>query len=260
MSESQSKVFMSPSNDPEMELAQNKACKTFRYFWREMFWERQRIIPGLDLAYIKASFFDIDRNTATRSSPEYMWIGEVDFDGYFVSGILLNSPNWLKSIKAGDAVQIRLDEISDWMYAINAEVYGAYTVNLLRSRMSQQECQEHDGAWDLNFGDPHQIRIVLGQTIFGEDVEILEHPMSENRAEPLSTELIADPSMLSRQDDRGWTLLHHHALAGNTANVKILLDRGANINTVTNQGVTPLQLAESLGWDKVIALLNGKST
>ena len=32
-----------------------------------------------------------------------MWLGEVDFDGQFVSGVLLNSPNWLKSFKAGDA-------------------------------------------------------------------------------------------------------------------------------------------------------------
>jgi uncharacterized protein len=146
----------------------------------------------LDLAYVKAPFFDVDQDIATQSSPEYMWVGEVDFDGHFVGGILLNSPSWLKSIKAGDSVRIRLDTISDWMYAINAEVYGAYTVNLLRSRMSQQECREHDSAWGLNFSNPNQIRIVPGQTVFGDDVEIPEHPMSENRAEPLSAELIAD--------------------------------------------------------------------
>ena len=45
------------------------------------------------------------------------------------------------------------------MYAISGEVFGAYTVNLMRSRMGRQERQEHDSAWGLNFGDPTKIRV-----------------------------------------------------------------------------------------------------
>ncbi len=61
--------------------------------------------------------------------------------------------------------------------------------------------------------------------------------------------------MLHEKDDRGWTLLHHQALAGSTATVEILLELGADTNAKTNHGMTPLQLAQSLKWDKVIALL-----
>ncbi len=64
--------------------------------------------------------------------------------------------------------------------------------------------------------------------------------------------------MLDAKDDRGWTLLHHQSLAGSAATVKVLLDRGADMNAVTNNGMTPLKLAKSLGWDKVAALLVGK--
>ncbi len=48
MSESQpSKVFMFDGDDPEMARASQDARKTFGYFWREIAWERRRIIPGL---------------------------------------------------------------------------------------------------------------------------------------------------------------------------------------------------------------------
>jgi hypothetical protein len=63
-------------------------------------------------------------------------------------------------VKAGDAARIPLGEISDWMYAIGGEVYGAYTVNLMRSRMGARELREHDTAWGLDFGNPKQIRLV----------------------------------------------------------------------------------------------------
>jgi ankyrin repeat protein len=46
------------------------------------------------------------------------------------------------------------------------------------------------------------------------------------------------------------------ALAGSTSNVKILLEHGADPNAVTDNGMTPLQLAHSLGWEKVVALLS----
>jgi ankyrin repeat protein len=52
--------------------------------------------------------------------------------------------------------------------------------------------------------------------------------------------------------------LHHQALAGSLATVKILLEFDADVNAVTDRGMTPLQLAKSLGWDKVVALLKSR--
>jgi uncharacterized protein len=48
MSESQpSRVFMFDNSDPEMQRAYENARATFRYFWREIAWERRRIVPAL---------------------------------------------------------------------------------------------------------------------------------------------------------------------------------------------------------------------
>ena len=134
MSDSQpSKVFMFDNSDPEMQRRLREGSASFRYFWREVAWERRRIVGGVDVACVKAPFSDSEPSTDDEENPdvEQMWLGEIDFDGHFVSGVLLNSPNGLTSVKAGDSARMRLDEITDWMYAIDGEVYGAYTVNLM---------------------------------------------------------------------------------------------------------------------------------
>src|SRR5262249_1108616 len=82
-----------------------------------------------------------------------------------------------------------------------------------------------------------------------------EHPMSEAMASSLKDQLAKDPSLVSAKDDRGWTFLHQEALAGSGPTLKILLAAGADPKAVTDHGMTPLQLAQSLGWDKVVALL-----
>jgi uncharacterized protein len=264
-----SKVFVGDNSNTEMQHACENARASFRHFWREVHWERRRIVPALDLACVKASFSDGPDARRAEGTPnaEHMWMSDVDFDGRIVSGVLLNAPNWLKTVKEGDSAHISLGEIGDWMYVISGEVFGAYTVNLLRSRMGRQERQEHDNAWGLKFGDPKTIRVVpepnkgggLLKNWFRKlSADTGEHPMSENMATPLREQLANDPTLAFVKSDRGWTFLHQEALAGNAATVKVLLDAGADVNALTGHGMTPLQLAKSLGWDKVAALLEGK--
>ena len=232
-----SKVFLFDNSDPEMQQAYENARANFRYFWREVAWERRRIVPALDVACVKAPFSDGEGKARNDGNPdvEQMWLGEVDFDGRFVSGVLLNSPNWVKSVKAGDSARLSLDEITDWMYVIGGEVYGAHTVNLMRSRMDKRERKEHDSAWGIDFGYPNTIRVVPPKkNWFGMRVaEIQEHPMSVAMAPSFKSELKADPSLVNTKDDRGWTLLHHQALAGSAPTVKVLLDAGADPNART---------------------------
>lgn len=250
MAESDSpQVFMFDNSDTEMQRAYAQARATFRYFWREVAWERKRIVPALDLACVKAPFADGELQGSAGASPEveHMWLSDVDFDGVFVSGVLVNVPNWVKSVKQGDSARLPVGKLSDWMYAISGEVYGAYTVNLLRSRLNPRERNEHDAAWGLSFGEPSTIRVVS---------ESEHHAMCENMASSLRDNLAQNPSLVSAKGHNGWTLLHQDASAGSMATVKVLLQAGADRNAAADNGMTPVQLARGLGWDNVVELLD----
>lgn len=257
MSNAPSSTVVMFDSDSEMRRAYDQARSTFRYFWRELAWERRRIVRALDLACVKAPFSDRPSAHRTKGSleVEQMWLNEIDFDGQFVSGILLNDPNWLKSVKAGDSARFTLDQITDWMYVIDDEVYGAFTVNLIRSRMSAKECEDHDQAWGLRFGDPATVRLGPGRS---PDAADDEHPMSLAMVRSFQKQIADDPSLIHSTDERGWTLLHQQALAGSAATVKVLLDAGADANAITENGMTALQLACSLGWVNVASLLTSK--
>ena len=202
-----------------------------------------------------------------------MLVSDVDFDGQRVSGTLINQPNWLKSIKEGDSVSVQPKEVNDWMYAISGRVYGAYTVNLMRSRMGRVERAGHDKAWGLDFGNPDQIHVVpptffnkkpsLLSKVFGggnpppdlAEIEATEHPMAANMGPSLEQTLTEKPEFVHETDDRGFTLLHSFALAGANTAVEIMLRHGADPNAVTQNRMTPLRLAKSLGWKKVAQTL-----
>ena len=141
-----------------MHAAYGRARETFRFFWRAQLWEFNRIIPALSLACVKLPFAD-GKLTDPDAEVEHMWVNEIGFDGKLISGTLINDPNGLKSVKVGDAVKVPVGAISDWMYAVGDDVCGAFTVNLIRSRMAKAEMRSHDGAWGLNFGDPKEERL-----------------------------------------------------------------------------------------------------
>jgi len=270
-------VYFVKDKDPEMQRAIERARESFRYFWRELAWEQRRIIPGLSLSAVKVPFSDPPEVQHDEDEPtvEQMWLSEIEFDGKLVTGTLLNSPHWLKSISEGDQSQVPISGISDWMYAIGERVYGAYTVNLLRSQMGSSERKEHDSAWGLDFGDPNKVEVVppewfgakpkagFFKRLFGGgaddtppvDLETAEHPMAVNMADSLREFLSQDPMNVYQSDDKGWTMLHQQALAGTAIGVSILLEHGADPNAAANDGTRPLELAQSLGWKQVIEVL-----
>src|SRR5688572_859453 len=128
----ESPVIFSPGEDPEMEQAGVKARQTFRYLWREIAWERRRIVPGLDATIVKAAFSDPPEVRAKNPEGlevEFMWMTDIDFDGRQVTGTLVNSPMSLQSFSEGDQVKISGKQICDWMYVYTGETYGGFTID-----------------------------------------------------------------------------------------------------------------------------------
>ena len=236
---------------PQMLDAYNKARSTFKYFWRELGWERRRIVPALDLACVKAKF----QQESSSEFPivEHMWLDDISFDGIHVSGCLLNNPNELTNIKQGDYVEIPLCEISDWMFATNGKTYGGFTVQALRAAMDNDEREAHDNAWGLDFGDFDKIQVVYEQDEHPEN--IIEHPMSINMAPSLKEFLAQHPDEVTKKDDRGFTMLHRETIAGNKSCVEILLQMGADINAKTNSGHKASDFAKMLEWEHLAPIL-----
>ena len=260
---SDSPVFWADNEDPEMQRAIKRARQTFRFFWREVSWEQRRIIPGLDVACVKVAFWD-DGDPSDEDVPvEQMWVSDVDFDGAIITGTLINQPNWLNSVSEGDDVEIKPNQLSDWMYAINNKVFGAFTVNFIRSQMPKGERKAHDDAWGMDFGSPSEVKLVppdfLGKGARSgsqtpAEVGAVEHPMALNMCESLA-EFASDPANLNSTDDKGFTVLHSLALAGAAKGVSILLEHGADPTQPAANGMTPAMLAKKLGWKQVQQVL-----
>lgn len=278
----ESPIMRYPGDDEGLAAAYAAARETFCHYMREMTWENRRIIPGNQLAMVKARFDDDDPD----AEAEHMWVKEAFFDGREISGVLNNQPNWLKKVNAGDPVTFPLDRLSDWLIVgHNGAVYGGYTIQYMRGGMDANERAAHDQAWGLEFGDPDRVRFgyglnkpeplvpekrgLLGRLLgrgggspteaLSPDTSLEDHPMACNMAPELIKMLEERPQDMLAADAEGWTVLHSMALGGSAVSVDLLLRHGGvDPNAKTAHGMTPLALAESLGWDTVCDLIRAK--
>lgn len=222
---------------------------------------------------VKLPFTDGPR-TDGKSDYEHMWIGNIDFDGDSVSGILLNAPNWLTSVCEGTPVTMPFGQITDWMMTADGRAYGGFTVNLMRSRMDSRARQQHDQAWGLEFGDPFDIKVEVERQAKAKSSLIAglfdrrarqqststpfsDHPMCVNMIPKIETQLQTDRDIATTIGEDGWTLLHHEALAGNFGVVRLLITYGADASARTPNGYTAAQLAQKIGWSNIADYING---
>lgn len=239
------------NESPEMINAFQQARNTFKYFWREVSWDYRRIISMLDIACVKSIFCQEDESG--EMVKEYMWLNDIQFDGITISGVLANNPESLTNIKLGDYVEIELDKINDWMFAINSQMYGGFTIQVIRSEMTEQERAGHDSLLGLSVSDKNEVFLVYQQEEHPENLQ--DHPMSINMQKELSRFLKEYPDEVNKKDEFGYTMLHREAIAGNKPCIEILLENGADINAVTNNGYKAVDFARKLKWEHLIEIL-----
>ncbi|WP_025126085.1 DUF2314 domain-containing protein [Myroides odoratimimus] len=250
--EKENPIFYAKGDDPILIEAYKKAQDTFKYFWRELSWEYRRIVPAFDMVSVKVAF---TQEVEGEEEPvvEHMWIGDVDFDGDIIYGELLNQPNILTNIEEGEQIGVTLDQISDWMFISQGKSFGGFTVQAMRSVMTEEERKEHDEAWGLEFGDFNDVVYVYEQKEHPEN--LIEHPMSKNMKESLEKFLDENPDEVTNKDEAGYTFLHKEVIAGNLTSVEVLLAKGANKNEPNNEGKTPVDYAKQLNWENIIPVL-----
>jgi uncharacterized protein YegJ (DUF2314 family) len=247
----ETKMFYANSESPQMIDSFKKAQNTFKYFWRELYWERHRIVPALGIASVKVVFYQ--KQLLKSPLVEYMWINDIEFDGIHIKGSLINAPEILTNIKEGDTVEISLSRITDWLFTIDDKVYGGFTIQAMRSGMNKKEKEEHDSAWGLDFGASDKIFLVYEQEKHPEN--LIEHPMSINMREKVKEYFDKNPNELMAKDEFGYIQLHKETIAGNKALVELLIEKGVDINVKTNTGYTALDFAQKLEWEHIIPIL-----
>lgn len=144
-------IHRAAKNDPEMLAAIKKARKTFPEFLVEADAHLSRPIPVLDGAMIKLGI-------ASEEDPdvvEHLWARYVGHDpeneGRF-RAIILNTPRKVADVVVKDDwVSFAIKNISDWLYVIDGKAHGAYTVRVLRSRMTRAQLKKHDAAYPFSF-------------------------------------------------------------------------------------------------------------
>lgn len=230
-------------DDSQMHHASAKARESFKYFFNCISQDFNRIVPACELACVKVPF--CDDFSDPDAHVEHMWVDGVDFDGVDVFGELLNSPNELQSVSEGDRVAFPLDQVGDWLCVLDDQVYGGFTVQLIRSRMELAERAQHDAAWELSFPEPDCVQVPEVSAEF-------ETAIAGVLAEQISQE----PKTVEELFDGGRTILHLVSLYGRVPSVKVLLESGANVDAKCQRGWTARDYAASLGWTEIMQMLD----
>lgn len=117
-------MVMAKESDPELRKAGEEARAHFDEFVAA-FNEHK---PGVRFS-VKGPF-------ATDSgTTEWMWVDVKSLDVTTVHGLLDNDPDDVKSLKAGDRVDVDRTKMSDWIVSDGSTMKGGYQVAVLKSRM-----------------------------------------------------------------------------------------------------------------------------
>ncbi len=72
---------------------------------------------------------------------EHIWISDVSWDGSAFSGTINNEPVDTTEVKFGERVQVKPDELSDWMFVRDGVLVGGYTLRVMYSDLEDAEKQ-----------------------------------------------------------------------------------------------------------------------
>ncbi len=121
-------VVGATGDDPEMMAATAEARKTWPDFVKAF-----RNKPENSESFAAKFPFE------APDQKEFMWVEVVSINGDTIVGRLGNDPVWVKDLKLGDEVKMKVSQLSDWMYLKDGEIVGGYTVKVLMEKQQQEK-------------------------------------------------------------------------------------------------------------------------
>jgi len=118
-----------------------------------------RFIARMGSLQARGAHVSIKMPLSESGVTEHIWVDKPRYDGRMFHGVLGNHPADLPSWSLADAVSVAPDQISDWMVIDGDQLYGGFTLHVLRSRMSTPERQMLDMQLGLTMPEqPLQLR------------------------------------------------------------------------------------------------------
>lgn len=120
------KAFWQPKGpDPEMDRARNAAHETLPKFWVLV----DARPAGFEDPTVKVGY------PTRHGGVEFLWIGVDAHKGSTVRGEVLNTPEDVADVHAGQKVSFRISQVVDWGYFRGGVGYGQYTTRVVLKRM-----------------------------------------------------------------------------------------------------------------------------
>ena len=82
--------------------------------------------------------FSVKARFTEGEAEEVMWLTVAGIEGALIKGTLDNEPHDIKTLKLGDPVVVKVDEMSDWMYPLGDKRAGGFTVKVLLEAKQKQ--------------------------------------------------------------------------------------------------------------------------
>ena len=89
-------------------------------------------------------YFALKTRFNTPNGGEHIWVSNIILKEGKYFGVIDNLPESTTDVKLGDTIQIKNDNITDWMYIDNQKLRGGYTLRVLRNRMTETERKQFD--------------------------------------------------------------------------------------------------------------------
>lgn len=122
------KVVNFATDDPVMNAAIAKARAGLPQFW-DKFASHDATETG----------FALKVGISNGTNTEHFWCGNIEGTRESSTCVIDNEPEVVTTVKLGQRIEVKQEQISDWMYHLNGKIKGGETIRVIIPRLSAEE-------------------------------------------------------------------------------------------------------------------------
>lgn len=97
--------------------------------------------------------FAVKVGVTEGDNTEYFWISPFREDAGVYYGVVNNEPSLVSTVKSGQEISFKKEEIVDWLYISKGKMVGNYTACALLMRESESDRRAFEERFGLSCGD-----------------------------------------------------------------------------------------------------------